>query len=108
MLMHSFSQIYIIGDFILNQDFIAKNLCENIDKPVLKCNGKCHLKKELEKDEERKSDERTSKVEVLLFCDCTPIYTEFEMCFEVAENEYSTYSNTTLNGYLSDVFHPPC
>jgi len=41
--------IYI--SYILNQDYIAKNICENRAKPQLHCNGKCHLYKELKKAE---------------------------------------------------------
>ena len=36
-------------DYAFNKDYIAKNLCENKEKPKLKCEGKCHLKKEVEK-----------------------------------------------------------
>ena len=38
----------IIGYYI-NYDYIVNVLCENKDKPVMKCNGKCHLAKELKK-----------------------------------------------------------
>ncbi|MCB0276693.1 MAG: hypothetical protein KDI06_17885 [Calditrichaeota bacterium] len=34
-------------DYYLNYDYIATVLCINRDKPALKCDGKCHLKKEL-------------------------------------------------------------
>jgi hypothetical protein len=36
-------------DYAINKSYIAKVLCENIEKPKLECNGKCHLKKELKK-----------------------------------------------------------
>ena len=36
-------------EYAINKDFIANVLCINKDKPALKCNGKCHLKKELKK-----------------------------------------------------------
>ena len=36
-------------DYAFNKDYIAENLCENKEKPKLKCEGKCHLKKEVEK-----------------------------------------------------------
>lgn len=48
--------LVIIGDFIVNQDFIAKTLC--IQKEEQKgCNGKCQLRKELS---ENNSDSNTS------------------------------------------------
>ena len=40
-------------EYILNQDYIAEFLCINKDKPELKCNGKCHLVKEIEKQQQQ-------------------------------------------------------
>ncbi|OWP77135.1 hypothetical protein BWK62_01875 [Flavobacterium oreochromis] len=39
-------------DYVVNYDYITKVLCVNKDKPILKCNGKCHLMKELAKASE--------------------------------------------------------
>ena len=39
-------------DFYLNQDYIARTLCINKDKPELLCSGKCVLNTMLEKSEE--------------------------------------------------------
>lgn len=43
-------------EYVLNQDYIAEFLCINKDKPELKCNGKCHLVKEIEKQQESESN----------------------------------------------------
>ena len=40
-------------EYILNQDYIAEFLCINKDKPELQCNGKCHLVKEIEKQQQQ-------------------------------------------------------
>lgn len=32
-----------ILEYMINYDYIVKELCENRDKPVLTCNGKCYL-----------------------------------------------------------------
>lgn len=106
--MHTFSQVVIVGQFFINQDFIAAELCENKDAPELECNGKCYLKKELKKDEERKSEEKTSKVEVLLFCDFKPLDIPTEREFQIEKDEFSSYLDRLLIGYQEDVFHPPC
>ena len=46
LLANNLNTLVIIGDFIVNQDYIAKTLC--IQKEEQKgCNGKCHLRKEL-------------------------------------------------------------
>lgn len=50
ILAHNINTLVIIGDFILNQDFISKTLCIQKDNQQ-GCNGKCHLKTELAKNE---------------------------------------------------------
>lgn len=40
-------------EYVLNQDHIAEFLCINKDKPKLQCNGKCHLVKEIEKQQDQ-------------------------------------------------------
>lgn len=43
---HNINTLVVIGNFILNQDFIAKTLC--IQKEAQQgCNGKCQLTKQL-------------------------------------------------------------
>ncbi len=50
LLAHNINTLVIVSDFVLNQDFIAKTLC--IQKEDQQgCNGKCHLKTELSKNE---------------------------------------------------------
>lgn len=41
-----------IVEYVLNQDYIAEFLCINKEKPELQCNGKCHLVKEIKKQQE--------------------------------------------------------
>ncbi|MGB0167188.1 MAG: hypothetical protein ACPF8V_10080 [Luteibaculum sp.] len=38
---------FILANFAWNQSQIIQQFCENISKPELQCNGKCHLKKSL-------------------------------------------------------------
>ncbi|WP_308993155.1 hypothetical protein QLS71_008490 [Mariniflexile litorale] len=46
---HNINTLAIIGDFVINQDFIAKTLC--IQKNNQQgCNGKCQLMKELKEN----------------------------------------------------------
>lgn len=39
-------------EYAVNYDYISKVLCVNKDKPTLQCNGKCHLVKELKKQQD--------------------------------------------------------
>ena len=46
----------------MNKDYIAAKLCENRDKPVMQCKGKCYLSKKLKQDAEKeKKQERETK-----------------------------------------------
>ncbi|MEJ2881442.1 hypothetical protein [Pedobacter sp. GR22-6] len=53
LIFSNFSRLYIYTAFELNQDYIAKNLCENRDKPEKHCNGKCYLSKKIKQAEEK-------------------------------------------------------
>lgn len=50
VLAHNINTMVIVVDFIANQDFIAKTLCVQKDNQQ-GCNGKCHLQKQLAKNE---------------------------------------------------------
>jgi hypothetical protein len=36
-------------DYLINKEYVAKNLCVNKDKPKSCCKGKCHMVKQLQK-----------------------------------------------------------
>ena len=65
LLMQCMAHYVVTGFYELNKDYIAKNLCENKDKPQMKCCGKCYLRKQLKKvdDNESPSKNAPSKVE---------------------------------------------
>ncbi|GAA4289672.1 hypothetical protein [Aestuariibaculum suncheonense] len=50
LLAHNINTLVIVVDFVANQDFIAKTLCVQKDNQQ-GCNGKCHLQKQLAKNE---------------------------------------------------------
>lgn len=70
--VHCAGRLGIVAGWWLNQDYIAQVLCINRDKPQLKCNGKCHLRKQLKAVEqaERKQqpDSKQAFQEITLFC----------------------------------------
>jgi len=58
----NFSRFFIFAGFELNRHYIAVNLCENIDKPWLHCNGKCYFEKKIKQTQEtEKNNERQSQ-----------------------------------------------
>ena len=61
--IHTFSRVVIVYDFYANQQAIAATLCENKDKPVLKCEGKCLLSKKLKSLETKEQQNPERKAE---------------------------------------------
>lgn len=57
ILLQSLSVVGIFISFKINQDYIAKNLCINRNKPAKKCNGKCQLTKKIAESTEKKPDQ---------------------------------------------------
>ena len=99
----------IVAAYYANKDYIAKNLCENRDKPQMHCEGKCCLKKKLAKDsKEQTPSPRNQKSEqvVILFC----IDTKFELKqpFFIAQAvSYFNHNELFTASFHHSVFHPP-
>lgn len=69
-LLQSFTRTFIIINYEVNKDYISNVLCENKEKKAMHCEGKCHLKKELDKEEKSENTPTGSskeKFEITLF-----------------------------------------
>src|SRR5690606_11041889 len=67
LLSANLSNVLVFAGFKMNQAYIAKTLCENRDKPVMMCGGKCYLKKKLKQAEEKEQKQErqaTQKLQV--------------------------------------------
>ncbi len=40
-------------EYEINKEYIVNNLCENRDKPMMNCQGKCYLKKQVKKAQQQ-------------------------------------------------------
>ncbi|MFD2892038.1 hypothetical protein ACFS5J_08450 [Flavobacterium chuncheonense] len=99
-------------EYVVNYEYIAMQLCENKSKPELKCNGKCHLVKELAKASENEKplsqNKKNSNTEIeILFYNTV---TEFQ--FNITENytdkeNKSSYLNLYQGNFSNLTFHPP-
>lgn len=99
-------------EYVFNYDYIVKELCENKAKPEMKCNGKCHLMKELAKASE--NDNPASKDKKTLHTEFEILFLEKSPSFEIANLNYPVQKEINMN--YSDlyfyentiaVFHPP-
>lgn len=101
-----------VFEYIVNYDFIVKELCENKEKPELACNGKCHLMKELAKANDSDNPLSTDKKEAgkqpieVLFLEKFPVDFQLFTCKEVKKIN-SFYSNLYQNATTLSTFHPP-
>ena len=104
--------IFPVIDYVINYEYIAKVLCENKAKPMMHCNGKCHLMKELAKAAEtenpKSSDkkENTSIQEVLFFKEINSfsiVSFGFQPKIKINTSDLNLYSYLDTNS----VFHPP-
>lgn len=106
LLIASASKVVLIADYVLNYDYISKVLCINRDKPEMKCNGKCHLAKQVAKQDET---ERKNKAVVQVHETIGELYvTQFS--FLPVGSEVVSYPCVTfpvLSGFNNEVDHPP-
>ncbi len=103
--------VFPVVEYIVNYDYIAKVLCENKAKPALKCNGKCHLMKQLAKESESEkplfpNKKAPQEVEVLFYQNI-----DFQCCnvfpVAVAMGTTSNYINLYSFEEINVIFHPP-
>lgn len=107
LLVQTFSRGLIFVQFFVHQDYIAQNLCENIDKPELECKGNCHLNKALEKnDEQEQKSLIKEKQELTLFVSQINFTIEIEPQFALAKT-YFHYNDKKAENMPRSIFHPP-
>lgn len=107
---HNINTLAIIGDFIVNQEFIAKTLC--IQKENQQgCNGKCQLMKEL-KDSEPDSKttipiKETRRFSLDAFCFFNVKNLESNSFFsKKSHSNINVYSTNIVTTYF-DIDTPP-
>ena len=108
-LASTFSKAVIVVDFYANRDYIAKNLCENRDKPMMHCCGRCQLRKRLAREDsqdknnpEHKADD---KRDVLYHEDGTDLTST--LSYTCIIRNYPSRPNAGPVDRALDVFHPP-
>lgn len=102
-----------VVEYVVNYNYISKVLCENKAKPQLKCNGKCHLMKELAKEAESQkpssNDKKTTTVQEVevLFCNEIKPFIVRQIYFQDTILATDNYVNLYFHLTSCAVFHPP-
>jgi hypothetical protein len=101
------SKFVIVINYELNKISIAQNFCENKAKPKMQCNGKCYLKKQLEKEEKKQeplpgSLKEKSEVQFHSIAVISELKITSTECVP-----YFIYSFSLPDAPAFSVFHPP-
>ena len=95
-------------EYAINQDYIAEFLCINKDKPKLQCNGKCHLIKQIEKQQEQSPfsaftiSMENYPIGFITICDIP-----FRYSIESTNNNSYFYKNLYTLNVKKSIFQPP-
>jgi hypothetical protein len=97
---------YPVLDYLVNYDYIATQLCENKDQPILDCNGKCYLIKELEKS--NPSHPLMPKLELKEYIANEILAIEFRKN-TIIQHKKMIYHRIKKSekGFLDDMYRPP-
>ena len=100
--------MFPVLDYIANYDYIATQLCENRDKPILDCNGKCYVAKKIENNNPQSDHNLVPIVEFEKY-----VFKEFQLdlkseLIQVSTNSSHYYYLQNFNdAHLSALFRPP-
>jgi len=99
-------------DYLVNYDYIAEQLCENRNKPILACNGKCYVAKEIEKVLPKLPIDNKLRIPAIDF-DKYPVTTLYsfkyaEINFNILTNQkFSISINEKAENHIEYIFRPP-
>lgn len=108
LLAQTFSQWLIVLDYQINKDYIARVLCENKNRPKLKCNGKCQMMKKLaEEEKQQQSSELRAGNQSLIVSASAHFATLQKPTVSETLIEYQELPvpHTVTRSYA--IFHPP-
>lgn len=102
------AKLEIIALYKINKDYISQNLCENRARPKLECNGKCYLKKQLDKTEDESSNPGTeTEAQTLIFFLVPTLWSQSIEFIEPVLAHNTGYTAFFNSCKLTDIFHPP-
>ncbi len=120
VVIHLFLNLYILAilqpslpilEYLVNYDYIKNELCENRQKPILMCNGKCYLQKKIIQQELPDKDQQIPMppkvdMEKLLWVINDTYYIDYSVAHQSQERLIFT---NKLKGRIlsSSVFKPP-
>ncbi|MBC7650851.1 MAG: hypothetical protein H7101_03795 [Deinococcales bacterium] len=107
-LAQTFTKAVIVCSFYANQNYIAKNVCENRTKPKSCCDGKCQLTKKLNKEtnEDKQSNDRKSSKSTEVISSKS-FFCSYYFQLLSTKQIYTTTSSKASIDRAFPIFHPP-
>lgn len=110
IMSQTFSRWCVVMSFKMNQDFIAKNLCENRYRPKMNCNGNCILMKKL-KQQEKQEQNAPADLKLELSTVIISSHTFFTVSLadfsKIVPHTYFSHSDNREIRMPRSFFHPP-
>lgn len=100
--------IWIIGEFYINRNYIAKNVCINRFDAVSICNGKCYLDNELKaNDKQEQKFPTVNYKEVQLFFESPFEFSFTVICFAFNKKHPVLQACNQKSNFIFPIYHPP-
>lgn len=109
LLVQTSGKLAVLGYYTLNKKYITDNLCVNRSKPTMHCNGKCHLAKELSKEEKRQQSPTNplkEETEQVLFTETNNL--SIALLPAEIKTVSSYYLLVSYTSILNTAERPPC
>jgi len=106
---HFGKNIVLVANYAIDYEYISKVLCINKNKPKSKCNGKCHLAKQIKKGEPAQSEQSNSaiinQIEFLFYFMISEDL-DMDCLIEKNSRQFIEFNQNTLD-YYDEVPVPP-
>jgi hypothetical protein len=110
VLVLCFRDVGTLLAFRQNQERIVEKFCENRDRPAMKCNGACYLRKQMAAEENQEGSQRPPRQyepEAELVWVVVEGSPSTDLIFEALYRHPSDELEILPDPYLGQVFHPP-
>lgn len=95
-------------NYTLNKQEIIEKFCENKDKPELQCEGKCHLKKQIEKKaNSEESEEESSEMEIISPIGRVSTYNIIHLSTFTRKTTSPSFNSKLISCRLGEIEYPP-
>jgi len=111
ILVQYFTKTWIILSFKMNQDYIAKVLCINKNKPQLHCDGKCILMLKIRANEENQQKKMPQVLKIqneISYClQILNPHQVINLVAEMNQNLIDGHQNLYKTSFEKSIFRPP-